>query len=107
MDLIRADLHETTLNYIGYSYGSYLGTTYAGLFPKRVGHFVFDGADDPWAAAAPGGSGDGLVDQAVGFEGDLKAFVTACVAGATKATGSAPCPSPAAPTRAWPRSPPC
>lgn len=92
MELIRRDLGEAKLNYIGYSYGSYLGTIYAGLYPKRVGRFVFDGADDPWVDTSSGGSGDGLVDQAVGFEGNLRAFVAACVAGEKKATGAGSCP---------------
>jgi pimeloyl-ACP methyl ester carboxylesterase len=47
MDLIRAVLGEQKLNYLGYSYGSFLGTTYATLFPDRVGQFVLDGAIDP------------------------------------------------------------
>lgn len=92
MDLIRADLGESTLDYIGYSYGTDLGTIYAGLFPKRVGHFVFDGADDPWFGNSSNIADDGTVQQAVGFEGDLKAWMTACLAGQKKATGSGSCP---------------
>jgi pimeloyl-ACP methyl ester carboxylesterase len=100
MDLIRADLGEKKLDYLGYSYGSYLGTVYAGLYPERVGHFVFDGADDPWVDTSSGGSGDGVVDQAVGFEGDLKAWAKACVAGDEKATGAGSCPLTGTPDQA-------
>ncbi|MEV8377055.1 alpha/beta hydrolase [Kribbella sp. NPDC056861] len=46
MDAIRAALGEEKLNFIGLSYGSYLGTTYAQLFPQRVGRMVLDGILD-------------------------------------------------------------
>jgi pimeloyl-ACP methyl ester carboxylesterase len=46
MDAIRAALGEQKLNFIGLSYGSYLGTTYAQLFPQRVGRMVLDGIVD-------------------------------------------------------------
>lgn len=46
-DMVRAVLGQETLNLLGYSYGSFLGATYAGLFPERVGRFVLDGALDP------------------------------------------------------------
>ena len=35
------------LNWLGYSYGTYLGTLYAQAFPDRVGRMVLDGALDP------------------------------------------------------------
>ena len=40
MDVIRAALGDEKLNYLGYSYGTFLGTTYATLFPTKVGRFV-------------------------------------------------------------------
>lgn len=46
MDLIRALLGDEKLNYLGYSYGSWLGAWYAKLFPNRVGHFVLDSNTD-------------------------------------------------------------
>ena len=46
-DMVRAVLGQETLNLLGYSYGTFLGATYAGLFPERVGRFVLDGALDP------------------------------------------------------------
>jgi pimeloyl-ACP methyl ester carboxylesterase len=46
MDAIRAALGEAKFNYIGLSYGSYLGTIYAQEFPKRVGRMVLDGILD-------------------------------------------------------------
>jgi pimeloyl-ACP methyl ester carboxylesterase len=47
MDVIRAVLGESKLNYLGFSYGTFLGTTYATLYPSRVGRLVLDGAMDP------------------------------------------------------------
>lgn len=46
-DMARAIMGQDTLNYLGYSYGTFLGATYAGLFPDKVGRFVLDGALDP------------------------------------------------------------
>lgn len=42
MDLIREVLGDAKLNYIGYSYGTWLGIWYASLFPERVGRMLFD-----------------------------------------------------------------
>ena len=47
MDILRAALGEKKLNYVGKSYGTYLGTLYANIFPNKVGRFVLDGAVDP------------------------------------------------------------
>src|SRR5690606_12476359 len=45
--LLRAVLGDTKLNYLGFSYGTYLGATYAELFPQNTGRLVLDGAMDP------------------------------------------------------------
>ncbi|MFI1018068.1 alpha/beta hydrolase [Streptomyces sp. NPDC020965] len=47
MDVVRAVLGEKKLNYLGYSYGTYLGAVYAQMFPKRTDRFVLDSAVDP------------------------------------------------------------
>ena len=47
MDLIRAALGDSKLTYLGFSYGTFLGSTYANLYPTRVRAFVLDGAIDP------------------------------------------------------------
>ncbi|MNZ94445.1 Tripeptidyl aminopeptidase precursor [compost metagenome] len=39
-------LGESKLDYIGYSYGSWLGAWYARLFPDRVGRMLLDGVDN-------------------------------------------------------------
>lgn len=46
-DLLRRRVGERRLNYFGGSYGSFLGVTYANLFPRRVGAMVIDGILDP------------------------------------------------------------
>lgn len=73
MDIIRAALGEERLNYVGRSYGSFLGVTYAGLFPAHVGRFVFDGAMAPTLSQAQLARG-----QADGFELALRRFVADC-----------------------------
>ncbi|MGW2897910.1 alpha/beta fold hydrolase [Streptomyces sp. NPDC001212] len=47
LDLMRALVGDKRLHFLGLSYGTYLGTTYAELFPSRVGRMVLDGAVDP------------------------------------------------------------
>lgn len=47
LDVLRSTLGDHTLNWLGFSYGTYLGTLYAELFPANVGRFVLDGALDP------------------------------------------------------------
>lgn len=42
MDAIRAALGEEKLNYVGYSYGSWLGAKYAAVFPQNTGKVVLD-----------------------------------------------------------------
>jgi pimeloyl-ACP methyl ester carboxylesterase len=49
MDLLRRAVGDRKLTYAGYSYGSYLGTTYANLFPGKVRALVVDGVLDPIA----------------------------------------------------------
>jgi len=42
------------LNYWGFSYGTYLGNTFASMFPDRIGRMVLDGNVDPVDYAATG-----------------------------------------------------
>jgi pimeloyl-ACP methyl ester carboxylesterase len=49
MDLLRRAVGDRKLTYAGYSYGSYLGSTYANLFPGKVRALVVDGVLDPVA----------------------------------------------------------
>lgn len=47
MDRLRGALGDAKLTYLGFSYGSYLGATYANLFPDRVRAMVLDGIAEP------------------------------------------------------------
>lgn len=47
MDVIRGALDERKISYLGYSYGTYLGTVYTQMFPGRHDRVVLDGAIDP------------------------------------------------------------
>jgi pimeloyl-ACP methyl ester carboxylesterase len=55
MDLLRRAVGDARLSYAGYSYGSYLGATYANLFPGKVRALVVDGVLDPvaWSTGTP------------------------------------------------------
>ncbi|MEU7479105.1 alpha/beta hydrolase [Lentzea sp. NPDC042327] len=46
MDFIRVLLGEKKTSYIGYSYGTWLGTWYATVFPGKVHRFLLDSAVD-------------------------------------------------------------
>jgi pimeloyl-ACP methyl ester carboxylesterase len=74
MDLLRGVLGDSQLNYLGYSYGTFLGATYAKLYPDRVGRLVLDGAIDPSVSGY-----DVSTTQAVGFESALRAYMADCL----------------------------
>ena len=74
LDLVRALLGEPKLNYLGVSYGTLIGSTYADLFPENVGRFVLD------AAVAPDSTDfEGTLYQAAGFELAYGNFVADCL----------------------------
>ncbi|WP_309129501.1 alpha/beta hydrolase [Microbacterium sp.] len=75
MDLLRAVLGDTQLNYLGYSYGTFLGATYAKLYPERAQRLVLDGAIDPSVPGLDVGT-----TQALGFESALRAYLENCLA---------------------------
>jgi len=56
LDMLRQAVGDEALNYAGYSYGTYLGVTYANLFPEKVRALVVDGVLDPvaWSTGNPG-----------------------------------------------------
>jgi pimeloyl-ACP methyl ester carboxylesterase len=74
LDILRAQLGDERLNYLGKSYGTFIGALYADLFPSRVGKFVLDGAVDPKLTTAEISKG-----QAIGFEKALGRFADWCV----------------------------
>lgn len=78
MDVLRAVLGDAKLTYLGKSYGTYLGTWYAQLFPTHVRALVLDGAVDPTESSMTMN-----VVQARGFEVALRSFTATCVRQAT------------------------
>lgn len=76
LDVVRAAVGDERLTYLGYSYGTYLGATYADLFPGNVGRMVLDGAIDPELT-----SGELAEGQAKGFESALRTYVAQCLDG--------------------------
>jgi pimeloyl-ACP methyl ester carboxylesterase len=75
MDILRSILREPKLNYLGISYGTYLGAIYASLFPGNVGRFVLDSNMNP---------NQDLValtrSQARGFQVAFNRFARVCAA---------------------------
>ncbi|HEY3337206.1 MAG TPA: alpha/beta hydrolase [Propionicimonas sp.] len=51
LDVLRRAVGDAKLNYLGFSYGSYLGAVYANMFPDRFRAMVIDGVLDPLAYA--------------------------------------------------------
>ena len=74
LDVLRGVLNDTKLNYLGYSYGTFLGSTYASLFPDNVGRMVLDGAMDPSLSNEQLTAG-----QAKAFEQAIRAYVNNCL----------------------------
>jgi pimeloyl-ACP methyl ester carboxylesterase len=74
MDALRQALGDARLNYLGVSYGTYLGALYAEQFPQHTGRLVLDGAVDPAADRLEAG-----VQQQIGFEKSLERFAADCV----------------------------
>jgi pimeloyl-ACP methyl ester carboxylesterase len=75
LDVLRAVLGDEQFTYLGKSYGTSIGATYAELFPERVGRMVLDGAMDP---ALP--REQVALGQADGFERALRAYLDECLA---------------------------
>jgi pimeloyl-ACP methyl ester carboxylesterase len=76
LDLMRALVGDEKLNYLGYSYGTKIGITYAELFPDKVGRMVLDGAVDPLVTDF-----EGLKTQMAGFESAFRAYMQYCLGG--------------------------
>jgi pimeloyl-ACP methyl ester carboxylesterase len=73
MELLRQALGDKKLNYMGFSYGTYLGTLYAQEFPQNVGRFVLDGAIDLTIS-----SDQQSLIQAIAFDQALAHFIADC-----------------------------
>jgi pimeloyl-ACP methyl ester carboxylesterase len=74
MDVLRSALGDAKLFYLGKSYGTFLGATYAEEFPTRIGKMVLDGVIDPALTSSQINLG-----QAEGFELATRSFMADCV----------------------------
>lgn len=70
MEILRILLNEKKLNFLGKSYGTYLGTLYAALYPESVGRMVLDGAVSPNVSMR-----EQQLAQAVAFDKALNNFL--------------------------------
>jgi pimeloyl-ACP methyl ester carboxylesterase len=75
MDAIRSAVGDAKTTYLGFSYGTLLGATYAQLFPKNIRALVLDGAVDPEQGFVTGSE-----VQAKGFERAFTNFAAWCKA---------------------------
>jgi pimeloyl-ACP methyl ester carboxylesterase len=73
MDILRAALGDQKLTYLGYSYGTRLGYSYAEAYPQNVRALVLDGALDPDQNLI-----DRSVAQAAGFQQAFNSFAAWC-----------------------------
>ena len=86
LEAIRLALGDAKLTYLGYSYGTVVGATYAQMFPASVGRLVLDGPPDYWIGAR-----DYAHRQAKGFMDALSAFLDWCQStGCSLAASGAP-----------------
>jgi pimeloyl-ACP methyl ester carboxylesterase len=87
IDRLRAAVGDSKLNYAGVSYGSYLGVTYANLFPDKVRAVVVDGVLDPIAWSSGRGAEAATLPFStrlhsdVGAQATLDEFFRLCDAG--------------------------
>lgn len=73
IDAVRAAVGDQKITYLGYSYGTLLGATYAQLFPDNIRALVLDGAVDPRQSFVASSEA-----QAKGFEQAFENFADWC-----------------------------
>jgi pimeloyl-ACP methyl ester carboxylesterase len=85
MDALRAAVGDAKLSYLGFSFGTFLGATYASLFPENYRALVLDGALD--AAQYINRPSEHLLVQTAAFERALDRFFEACAADQAACSG--------------------
>ena len=73
LDMLRAVVGDEKINYLGYSYGSDIGTFYIDMFPDKVGRIVLDGATDSEISVEEVG-----IVQTAGFQRALENYLELC-----------------------------
>jgi pimeloyl-ACP methyl ester carboxylesterase len=76
LDLLRKAVGDAQLSYYGVSYGTFLGATYANLFPGRVRALVLDGNVDPKKYMNTGDDDPPRLNTGQRFGADLGAAAT-------------------------------
>ncbi|MFD7655348.1 alpha/beta hydrolase [Actinosynnema sp. NPDC059797] len=76
LDLLRQGVGDRQLNFVGFSYGTLIGATYANMFPSKSRALVLDGNVDPKLRTTNGAEYDR--QRAQGFELALDAFLKRC-----------------------------
>ncbi len=74
LDVLRAAVGDEKLTYLGFSYGTFLGSTYANLFPHRIRAMVLDGVLNPrsWT------TGRVAFDSSPASDAELGEFLRLC-----------------------------
>ena len=73
MDVVRQALGDNQINYLGYSYGTELGTAYLEQFGDHVRTMVLDGAIDPTV-----GPVEENINQMAGFQTAFNDYAADC-----------------------------
>ncbi|HHY07628.1 MAG TPA: alpha/beta hydrolase [Corynebacteriales bacterium] len=73
MDIIRSAIGDKKMTYIGYSYGTFLGSQYAEAFPNKIRALVLDGVVDPTEDNA-----ESVINQGAGFQQSFEAWARWC-----------------------------
>jgi len=85
LDRIRVALGDEKLTYLGYSYGTQIGSTYAEAYPDKVRAMILDGAVDPDADPI-----QSSIDQAAAFQKAFDNYVADCVSDGNCPLGADP-----------------
>jgi pimeloyl-ACP methyl ester carboxylesterase len=76
LDRLREAVGDDRLTYMGVSYGSFLGVTYANMFPDRVRAIIVDGVLDPVAWTTGVGTEGSTVPFSTRLRSDMGAQAT-------------------------------
>lgn len=90
LDIARAAVGDTKINYLGYSYGTSIGYHYAKAFPDNIRAMIIDGVVDPFENNADGaveyeeytastsGALDSELSQMQGFQSTFEQYLKTC-----------------------------
>ncbi len=88
LDTLRAALGDEKLTYLGYSYGTRIGSAYAEAYPDKVRAMILDGAVDPNADPIQAD-----IDQAAAFQKAFNDYAADCAKDPTCPLGTDPAKS--------------